>query len=144
MTRRTLSAVLVLFLLPALAGAQGFRDLDTAVSGIARGFERGEGAAIVAGMGSDDQVMLQFPGLVDASGFFGRDQASYVLEELFGAVKPGKFRQVSARKVSSAGQYHITARWTVERRGKSQDLDVYIKLTNRNDRWSVVSIRSGS
>lgn len=127
----------VLLFVPLMASAQ-FRDLDAAMSNLDRGFGSGDVQAIVAGIGEGDQVMLQFPGLVDQSGFFGRDQATYLLERLFNKVRPSGFEQVSARKNSGEGQYHITARWTID--GDSRDL--YITLRNKDGRWAVVSVRS--
>lgn len=137
--------VMALMFLPALGWAQGYRNLDDAVASLGRGFGGGDAQAIVAGVGEGDQVMLSFPGLVEESGgFFGRDQASYLLENLFKKAKPVDFEQVSARKDSSSGQYNINANWKVDRDGKSETLDLYIVLRNKNGRWSVVSIRSGN
>jgi ketosteroid isomerase-like protein len=133
-------AVVVAFV-PFVASAQ-FRDLDAAMSNLTRGFGNGDAQAIVAGMASDDQVMLQFPGIVDQTGFFGRDQAAYLLDGLFNKVHPSGFEQQSARKVSAEGQYHITATWTIQNGGKAEARELYITLKNKNDRWSVVSIRS--
>ena len=134
---------MVLLFVPLIASAQ-FKDLDAAMSNLNRGFGSGDVQAIVAGIGDGDQVMLQFPGLVDQNGFFGRDQAAYLLDGLFNKVNPAGFEQVSARKVSAEGQYHITARWTIERGGASETRDLYITLKSKGDRWSVVSVRSGS
>ena len=131
----------VLLFVPIVASAQ-FKDLDAAMSNLNRGFGSGDVQAIVAGIGDGDQVMLQFPGLVDQSGFFGRDQAAYVLDGLFNKVKPSEFEQVSARKVSAEGQYHITARWTISTAGRTETRDLYITLRSKGDRWSVVSVRS--
>lgn len=138
--KRLLAVLAVTVAFPAMLAAQGFKDLDAALASVARGFERGETQAIVSGMAEGDQVMLQFPGLVDKSGFFGRDQAAYLLDELFRKAQPRGFEQVSARKVSSEGQYHITARWTLGRDGGEREL--YVTLRNRNDRWSIASVRS--
>ena len=134
---------LALALFPVIASAQ-FKDLDTAMSNLTRGFGGGDAQAIVAGIGDGDQVMLQFPGMIDQSGFFGRDQAAYLLDGLFNKVKPTGFEQLSARKVSAEGQYHITAAWTIQTAGKTEARDLYITLRNKNDRWSVVSVRSAS
>lgn len=134
---------LLLTLVPLAASAQ-FRDLDTAMSSLSRGFGSGDSQAIVAGMADGDQVQLQFPGLVEQSGFFGRDQAAYLLDGLFNKVKPAGFEQTNTRKVSSEGQYHITGRWTVQAAGKTEARDLYITLRSKGDRWSVVSIRSAS
>ncbi|MBK5259386.1 MAG: DUF4783 domain-containing protein [Thermoanaerobaculia bacterium] len=133
----------VLLFVPLVASAQ-FRDLDAAMSNLSRGFGSGDVQAIVAGIADGDQVMLQFPGLVDQNGFFGRDQAAYLLDGLFNKVDPSEFEQLSARKVSAEGQYHITARWTVKTGGKSESRDLYITLRAKNDRWSIASIRSAS
>ena len=133
----------VLAFVPLVASAQ-FKDLDAAMSNLTRGFGSGDAQAIVAGMGDSDQVMLQFPGLVDQTGYFGRDQAAYLLDGLFNKVKPGGFEQTNARKVSSEGQYHITANWTIQRGGKAESRELYITLRNKGDKWSVVSVRSAS
>jgi hypothetical protein len=133
---------LALFLalgLPTVASAQ-YRDLDTALANLARGFGSGDTQAIVAGMADGDKVMLQFPGLVEQSGFYGRDQATYILEGLFSKAKPTGFEQENARKATAEGQYYITGTWTVA--GGTREL--YITLRNKNDRWAVVSLRSGS
>ncbi len=132
-----------LLFVPLVASAQ-FRDLDAAMSNLSRGFGSGDVQAIVAGIADGDQVMLQFPGLVEQNGFFGRDQAAYLLDGLFNKVDPSDFEQLSARKVSAEGQYHITARWTVKTGGKSESRDLYITLRDKNDRWSIASIRSAS
>lgn len=131
----------VLMFVPLIASAQ-FRDLDVAMENLDRGFSNGDVQAIVAGMTADDQVMLQFPGLVEQNGFFGRDQAAYLLDGLFNKVNPSGFERVSARKVSAEGQYHITARWTIKAAGQADTRDLYITLKQKGDRWSVVSVRS--
>src|SRR5688572_31859627 len=64
----------VMLFIPLVAQAQ-FRDLDAAMSNLERGFGGGDVDAIVSGIGADAQVQLQFPGLADKDGFFGRDQA---------------------------------------------------------------------
>src|SRR4028118_1933759 len=112
MKHLTRIAVVVLMFVPLVASAQ-FRDLDTAMSSLERGFGGGDVDLIVSGMGSDEQVMLQFPDLVDKSGFFGRDQAAYLLDGLFNKVKPSGFEMVSARGQRAEGQHHIKARWTI-------------------------------
>ena len=131
----------VLMFVPLVASAQ-FRDLDGAISNLERGFGAGDVQAIVSGISADDQVMLQFPGLVEQDGFFGRDQAAYLLDGLFNKVRPNGFERVSARKVSAEGQYHITARWTIKAGGQADTRDLYITLKQKGDRWSVVSVRS--
>ena len=111
--RITLAAT-ILALAPLVAQAQ-FKDLDVAMSNLNRGFGTGDAQAIIAGIGEGDQVMLQFPGLVDQSStFFGRDQAAYLLDGLFGKVHPSAFEQQKARKESAEAQYQITALWTIQ------------------------------
>lgn len=134
---------LALLFVPLIASAQ-FKDLDAAMSNLNRGFGGGDVQAIVAGIGDGEQVMLQFPGLIDKSGFFGKDQAAYLLDGLFNKAKPTNFEPTSSKKVSAEGQYHITARWTVENGGKSEPRDLYITLRNKGDRWSIASVRSAS
>src|SRR6185369_375342 len=140
-TKMTMAMSLVLF--PVIASAQ-FKDLDTAMSNLTRGFGSGDAQAIVAGIGDGDQVMLQFPGLVDQSGFFGRDQAAYLLDGLFNKVRPSNFDQRKARKSSAEGQYHITAAWTIMVAGKPEARELYVTLQNKGDHWSVASVRSAS
>ena len=127
----------VLMFVPLVASAQ-FRDLDAAMSNLERGFGGGDVDAIVSGIATDDQVMLQFPGLADKSGFFGRDQAAYLLDGLFNKVKPSGFERVSVRKVSAEGQYHITAAWEIS----GGPVNLYITLRQKDSKWSVVSVRS--
>jgi hypothetical protein len=133
-------AFLLLFV-PLVASAQ-FRDLDTAVSNLTRGFSSGDPQAIVAGMAAGDKVMIQFPGLVEQSGFFGRDQAAYLLDGLFTKVHPTAFEQQSAKKVSAEKQYHITGTWTIQNGGKPETRELYLTLRQNGDTYSVVSIRS--
>ena len=129
----------VLLFVPVVASAQ-FRDLDTAMQNLERGFGSADVDAIVSGIGADEQVMLQFPGLAEKSGFFGRDQAAYLLDGLFNKVKPSGFERVSVRGQRAEGQHHIKARWVINEGTK----DLYITLQQKGDRYSVVSIRSGS
>jgi hypothetical protein len=129
---------LVLLFVPVVASAQ-FRDLDAAMSNLERGFGSADVDAIVSGIGADEQVMLQFPGLADKSGFFGRDQAAYLLDGLFNKVKPSGFERVSVRGQRAEGQHHIKARWIIN----DGPRDLYITLQQKGDRYSVVSIRSG-
>ncbi|MBV9494820.1 MAG: DUF4783 domain-containing protein [Acidobacteria bacterium] len=136
-------ALVVTLAFPVAAMAQ-FKDLDAAMSNLNRGFGSGDAQAIMVGIAEGDQVMLQFPGLVDQSGFFGRDQAAYLLDGLFNKVKPTGFEQQSIRKSSAEGQANITASWTVTANGKTEARDLYITLRNKNDRWSIVSVRSAS
>jgi hypothetical protein len=127
----------VLLFVPVVASAQ-FRDLDTAMSNLERGFGSGDVDAIVAGIGADEQVMLQFPGLAEKDGFFGRDQAAYLLDGLFNKVKPTGFERVSVKGVRAEGQYHIKARWTTA----SGVRDLYITLHEKDGRYVVASVRS--
>jgi uncharacterized protein DUF4783 len=136
-------AAMILMFVPLVAQAQ-FKDLDVAMSNLTRGFGSGDAQAIVAGIGTEDQVMLQFSGLIDQSStFYGRDQAAYLLDSLFNRVKPSGFELQSAAKKSAEGQYHISARWTVQVAGKPEARDLYITLRNNKDHWSVASVRSG-
>ena len=135
-------AFLLLFV-PLVASAQ-FKDLDTAMSNLNRGFGSGDVQAIVAGIGDGEQVMLQFPGLVEQSGFFGKDQAAYLLDGLFNKAKPSSFEPTNSKKVSAEGQYHITARWTINNAGKEEARDLYITLRMKGDHWSIASVRSAS
>ncbi|HKO54738.1 MAG TPA: hypothetical protein VJ276_02600, partial [Thermoanaerobaculia bacterium] len=96
-------ALVMTLAFPVVATAQ-FKDLDAAMSNLTRGFGNGDAQAIIAGIAEGDQVMLQFPGLVDQSGFFGRDQAAYLLDGLFNKVRPNGFEQQSIRKSSADGQ----------------------------------------
>ena len=130
-------------LTPLIASAQ-FKDLDVAMGNLTRGFGSGDSQAIVSGIGDGDQVQLQFPGLVSQSGMFGRDQAAYLLDGLFNKAKPVSFEPLNQRKVSAEGQYHITARWTIQVAGKPEARDLYVILRSKNDHWSVVSVRSAS
>jgi len=127
----------VLLFVPLVASAQ-FRDLDAAMSNLERGFGGGDVDAIVSGISGDEQVQLQFPGLTDKSGFFGRDQAAYLLDGLFNKVKPSGFEQVSARGARAEGQYHIKARWNIN----DGTRDLFITLQQKDGRWAVASIRS--
>lgn len=127
----------VLLFVPLVASAQ-FRDLDAAMANLERGFGAGDVDAIVSGIAADEQVMLQFPGLADKSGFFGRDQAAYLLDGLFNKARPTAFERVSARGQRAEGQYHIRARWTIG----DGTRDLYVTLQQKDDRWSIVSVRS--
>lgn len=127
----------VMLFVPLVASAQ-FRDLDAAMSNLERGFGGGDVDAIVSGISSDAQVQLQFPGLADKTGFFGRDQAAYLLDGLFNKVKPSGFERVSARGARSEGQYHIKGRWTTS----AGERDLYITLQQKDGRWTVASVRS--
>jgi len=135
--------LLTIALTPLIASAQ-FKDLDVAMSNITRGFGSGDSQAIVSGIGDGDQVQLQFPGLVQQSGMFGRDQAAYLLDGLFNKAKPVSFDPLNQKKVSAEGQYHISGRWTIQVAGKPEVRDLYIILRSKGDRWSVVSVRSAS
>jgi hypothetical protein len=136
-------AILLAFT-PLVASAQ-YKDLDTALSSLSRGFGGGDSQAVVAGIPDGGQVMLQFPGLINQSApyFYGRDQAAYLLDSLFGKVHPGAFDQESARKESSAGQYHITGAWSIQNSGKADTRELYLTLQqNKNGTWSVVAAKS--
>ena len=128
----------VMMFVPLVASAQ-FRDLDAAMSNLERGFGGGDVDAIVSGISSDGQVQLDFPGLADKDGFFGRDQAAYLLDGLFNKVKPSGFERVSVRGQRAEGQHHIKAKWKID--GGTRDL--FITLQQKGDRYSVVSVRSG-
>jgi hypothetical protein len=132
----------VLAFVPLVASAQ-FKDLDVALSSLTRGFGSGDPQAVVAGIAPGDKVMLQFPGLIEQNGFFGRDQAAYLLDGLFSKVHPTGFEQQSARKVSAEGQYYITASWTIQAGGKAETRELYITLKKQGDKWAVTSVRSG-
>lgn len=133
-----IATMVVMMFVPLMASAQ-FRDLDAAMSNLERGFGSGDVDAIVSGIGADEKVMLQFPDLEDKSGFFGRDQAAYLLDGLFNKVKPAGFEPVSARGQRAEGQHHIKARWSIN----GGERDLYITLQQKGDRWSVASVRSG-
>lgn len=138
-----LSLLLLTCLLSAVpAFASGYADLDNAMNAIGRGFGNGDSAAIVAGMDPSDKVELQFPGLVERSGFFGSDQAGLILDDLFERTAPSGFEQISARKVSSQKQYHITGSWTIRADGGSSEREVYVILQEKGDGWSIISIRT--
>ncbi len=134
---------IALAFVPLVASAQ-YKDLDVALSNLTRGFGSGDPQAVVSGIADGDQVMLQFPGLIEQSGsnFYGRDQVAYLLDGLFNKVHPTEFDQRSARKNSAEGQYHITGIWTIQTAGKSETRELYITLRNKNDKWSIVSIRA--
>lgn len=137
-------AILLAFA-PIVAFAQ-YKDLDTALSSLSRGFGSGDSQAVVAGIPDGSQVMLQFPGLLNQSGpnyFYGRDQAAILLDTLFSKVHPTGFEQESARKESAAGQYHITGTWSIQNAGKADTRELYMTLQQqKNGSWSVVAIRS--
>lgn len=135
--------ITILLITPSALFAQ-FRDVDSAMTGIARGFEHGETQPLVKGVSPDEKVQLQFPGLVSGSGFFGKDQASYLFDELFDKTRPSGFERVSAKRVSAQNQYQITAKWTIDVEGKRTERDLYITLQSKDgkDPWSLVSIRT--
>jgi hypothetical protein len=132
---------LVIAFVPLVASAQ-YKDPDSALANLTRGFGSGDPQAIISGIANGDQVMLQFPGLVENSGFFGRDQAAYFLDGLFNKVHPTGFEQQSVRKNSAQGQYNITANWSIQNGGKAEARDLYITLRQKGDRWSLASVRS--
>lgn len=131
------AAIIIMLFVPVVASAQ-YRDLDSAMSNLARGFERGQTQNVLEGISASDKVELEFPGLVSESGFFGRDQASYLLDELFNKAKPTGFERRSTRGGSSSGSYNIKASWTVAQ----GERDLYITLREQDGSWSIVSIRS--
>ena len=142
MRLKNIAIAMVLAFVPVLASAQ-FKDLDAAMSSLSRGFGSGDPQAIVAGIADGDQVQLQFPGLVDQSGFFGRDQAAYILDALFNKVKPSGFDTKSARKVSAEGQYHVVANWVIRTAAGAETRELYVTLRQKSDgRWSIASVRS--
>jgi len=142
MRLKNIAFAMVLAFVPVIASAQ-FKDLDVAMSNLQRGFGSGDPQAVVAGMAGDDHVELQFPGLVDQSGFFGRDQAAYILDSLFNKVKPSGFDTKSARKVSAEGQYHLVANWAIKTAVGAENRELYITLRQKPDgRWSIASVRS--
>ena len=134
---------LALLFVPLVVSAQ-FRDLDQALSKLSRGFGNGDAQAIVSGIAENEQVVLQFPGLAKESGPFGRDQAQYLLDGLFNRVKPTSFEEVNSRKDSKEGQHHIVGRWTILVGGKPQARDLYITLRINGDRYTLLSVTSGS
>jgi hypothetical protein len=140
--KAALAAVALGLILLVSAWAAAYSDLDNALNAIARGFETGDSAALAAGIDSSDKIELQFPGLVEGSGFFGPDQAALVLDDLFKRTSPSGFEQTSARKVSAQKQYHITGSWTIAPDGKRETREVYIILQDKGDSWSIISIRA--
>src|SRR5437764_7067194 len=97
-----IAVAVALAFVPLVASAQ-FSDLDAALQNLTRGFGSGDPQAIVAGIAASDKVMLQFPGLINENGFFGRDQAAYLLDGLFSKVHPTAFEQQKARKEGAGG-----------------------------------------
>ena len=136
-------ALVMTLAFPVVAMAQ-YKDLDTAMSSLGRGFGSGDAQAIIAGVADGDQVMLQFPGLVDQSGFFGRDQAAYLLDGLFNKTRPSGFEPDGVKKSSANSQVQIDGQWAVQVGGKSEARVLSIILRNKNDRWSIVSVKSAS
>ena len=141
--KRALRTMLLMAAMPLAALAQGFENLDQAVANLSRGFGSGEARAVVAGLG-ESQVQLQFPGLIDETGFFGSDQASYMLEKLFQNVKPSGYAKNRDRKVSAQNQYQIVADWTIARDGKAEVVPLHLTLQKTGERWLLVSARSVS
>jgi hypothetical protein len=130
---------------PLVASAQ-YKDLDTAVSSLERGFGSGDAQAVVAGVADGDRVMLQFPGLIEerSDPYYGRDQATYALDSLFNKVHPSGFDRLGSRGNSAEKQYSITASWTIDVGGRAENRDLYVTLQKKNDRWVIASIRSAS
>jgi hypothetical protein len=142
--RLSTKVAFVLLLLPFVASAQ-YRDLDAAMANLSRGFGNEEVQAVIAGVADGEKVMLQFPGLTEQNGgFIGRDQAALMLDAIFNRVDATGFEEVSVRRASAESQYHITARWSLTVDGKAQTRDLYITLRQKNDRWSIASVRAAS
>ena len=131
----------VLLFVPLVASAQ-FKDLDAALANLERGFGSADVQAIIAGIGDGEKVMLQFPGLVEQNGFFGRDQAALLLDGLFNKVKPGEFEPTNSKKVSSEDQYYITGKWSVSIDGKPEQRVLYVTLRKSGERYSIASVKS--
>jgi hypothetical protein len=127
---------------PLVASAQ-FSDLDAALQNLGRGFGSGDPQAVVSGIAPGDKVMLQFPGLINESGFFGRDQAAYLLDGLFNKVHPTSFEQQKVRKEGAEPQYQITALWTIQVSGKPETRTLYVTLKKQGEKWAVTSVQSG-
>jgi len=141
--KRTICMALMLLTLPMVASAQGFKDLDAALAGLSRGFARGENQAILSGIAGSDKVELNFPGLIEKEGFFGKDQVAYLLEELFQKAKPANFEQGNIRKVSAEKLYNISATWTIQPAASPEQRELYITLRNNKEGlWSIASIKS--
>lgn len=140
--RLTMLAVALMALVPVVATAGGYSDLDNALNALTRGFETGDSAAIISGIDTTDKIELQFPGLVEGSGFFGPDQAALILDDLFKRTSPSAFEQSSARKVSAQKQYHITGSWKISPEGKPETREVYVILLSKGDAWTIISIRT--
>lgn len=142
--KRALQMTALLMAVPLLATAQGFGDLDQAVASLSRGFGSGEARALIAGVGEADKVQLQFPGLIEETGFFGRDQALYFLEKLFSATRPSGFERRRERKVSAEQQYRIEADWTINRGGQAEVVPLHVTLQMKDGKWILVSAQSVS
>ena len=127
----------LLLFVPLVASAQ-FRDLDTAMSNLNKGFGGGDVSSIVSGIGSGEQVNLDFRTLTSQTNtYYGRDQAYLFLQDVFKKAAPSNFEPVSSRKNSAEGLYNITAKWTVN----SGTHDLYVTLrANKNDGWSIASV----
>jgi len=140
--KKAVAFTFALLLVPVLAFAGGYGDLDNAMTAIGSALEKGDSGPLVAGIGDGDKIELQFPGLSERSGFFGPDQAALVLGEVFRKASPTGFEQNSARKVSAEKQYHIKGSWTISPGGSPEERDVYVILQEKDGRWSIISIRS--
>lgn len=141
--KRTILMMAILLAMPLVASAQGFKDLDAALAGLSRGFARGESRAILSGMADSDKAELNFPGLVEKKGFFGKDQAAYLLDELFQKAKPSNFEQGNFRKISAEKICNISGTWTIQPAGAAEQRELYITLQNNSEGlWSIVSIKS--
>lgn len=141
--KRWRKVAIALAFVPVIASAQ-YKDLDTAVSNLERGFGSGETQAVVSGIADGERVILDFPGLVNTNGPLGRDQATYLLNDLFDKVHPSGFERQSSKGNSAEKQYTITAAWTITNGGRSENRDLYVTLQKKNDRWVIASIRSAS
>lgn len=131
------SIALATLCVSAPASAQ-YRDLDAALAGLERGFAGGDVDAIVSGIGADQSVLLEFPGLAEPSGMFGRDQAAYLLDGLFHKVEPNGFVRQGVKADRARGENLITGRWTFADGAR----DLLITLRHGQGRWTVVAVRS--
>ncbi|HEY5611047.1 MAG TPA: hypothetical protein VIL97_07560 [Thermoanaerobaculia bacterium] len=140
--KRWIGIALALMLVPMLASAEGFKDLDAAMSAISRGFSTGQSRPVVEGVLEGDKVWLHFAGLLDDEAYFGRDQVALLLDKLFSRVESTGFRRVSERKDSAENLWNVRAKWTFKQGEKVEERDLYISLANRDNRWKIVSIES--
>jgi hypothetical protein len=122
---------IILAFVPLIASAQ-YKDLDVALSNLTRGFGGGDPQAIVSGIADGDQVMLQFPGLIQQNGSntYGRDQAAYLLDGLFGKVHPSSFEQ-EARKGERRGAVSHRGDVDDSERRQSENRSFTLRCTTR-------------